>query len=326
VRRLTLLIAGVLPATLFLDWFEVYRWPCAYPHADGCGESGTLGFDLVRFSGWESFQRTDLILVALCVGLAACEVIPRRRGIDLARVLLAGTLVAVIAAELVSPPAGSEVTTALFGGAVALVMACALLASSVAAALPRLTAASRVERWALLLFPSALLAVLGWMQRWSADDAFINFRVVDHILAGNGPVFNTGERIEVYTSTLWLAVLTALHGLLSFVALEWIAVVLGLALAVAGLVAATVGARLLHRGGLRIGPAGRGAGFRGAAADVGLRHLRARDRAVVYVARWRLPSPRGRRAQRNLGSSPRPPPEPARPARRGDRARATRAA
>jgi arabinofuranosyltransferase len=88
--------------------------------------------------------------------------------------------------------------------------------------------------------------VLGWTHRWTADDAFFNFRVVDHLLAGNGPVFNEGERVEIYTSTLWVAVLAVVHGVLSFVAVEWIAVVLGLTLAVAGLAAATVGARLLH--------------------------------------------------------------------------------
>jgi arabinofuranosyltransferase len=88
--------------------------------------------------------------------------------------------------------------------------------------------------------------VLGWTHRWTADDAFFNFRVVDNILDGNGPVFNAGERVEIYTSALWLAVLTVVHGVLRFVTVEWIGVVLGLTFAVAGLAAATVGARLLH--------------------------------------------------------------------------------
>ena len=226
MRGLTLLTAAALPTTLFLDWFEV------------AGKG--------RYSGWESFHRTDLVLVALCVGLMACAAVPRWRGVGLVRILLAGATVAVISRELINPPAGAEVTTVAFGGAAAVVMACVLLASTVSAALPRLRAAGRVEPWALLLLPSALLAVLGWTHRWTTDDAFINFRVVDQIFAGNGPVFNAGERVEIYTSTLWLAVLAVLHGVLNFVALEWIAVVLGLTLTVAGLAAATVGARLLH--------------------------------------------------------------------------------
>jgi len=60
--------------------------------------------------------------------------------------------------------------------------------------------------------------VLGWTNRWTADDAFFNFRVVDNILDGNGPVFNAGERVEIYTSALWLAVLTVVHGVLRMTA------------------------------------------------------------------------------------------------------------
>ena len=88
-----------------------------------------------------------------------------------------------------------------------------MLASTLLAArAATLEPARRAAAWALLLLPSALLAVLGWAHRWTADDAFINFRVVDQFLAGNGPVFNAGERVEAYTSTLWLAMLAVVHG------------------------------------------------------------------------------------------------------------------
>jgi arabinofuranosyltransferase len=226
LRWLTLLTAAAVPGTLFLDWFEV---------------AGTG-----RFSGWESFHRTDLLLVALCVGVMVCAVFPRWRGAGLVRIVLAGAAVAVIAGELIDPPAGSEVTTVRFGGKAAVVAAGGLLALTLLAVRQRFGAARRAEVWALLLLPSALLAVQGWAHRWTNDDAFINFRVVDQLLAGNGPVFNAGERVEPYTSAVWLAVLAAVHGVLGFAALEWIAVGLGLALTVAGLAAATIAARLLH--------------------------------------------------------------------------------
>jgi arabinofuranosyltransferase len=45
--------------------------------------------------------------------------------------------------------------------------------------------------------------VLGWRQRWIADDGDIVARTVREILAGNGPVFNPGERVESFTSVLW---------------------------------------------------------------------------------------------------------------------------
>jgi len=42
-----------------------------------------------------------------------------------------------------------------------------------------------------------------WQRRWIADDGLIVLRTVRNLLAGNGPVFNKGERVEANTSTLW---------------------------------------------------------------------------------------------------------------------------
>ena len=43
----------------------------------------------------------------------------------------------------------------------------------------------------------------GWQRRWMSDDGLIVLRTVRNLLAGNGPVFNAGERVETNTSTLW---------------------------------------------------------------------------------------------------------------------------
>jgi arabinofuranosyltransferase len=52
------------------------------------------------------------------------------------------------------------------------------------------------------------LALHAWMLRnWMLDDAFIFFRYADNWAAGSGPVYNLGERVEGYTSFLWLALL-----------------------------------------------------------------------------------------------------------------------
>ncbi|MFD2474287.1 hypothetical protein [Amycolatopsis silviterrae] len=48
-----------------------------------------------------------------------------------------------------------------------------------------------------------LVAVLGYLTRWICDDALIYTRAVEQILAGNGPVYNIGERAETSTSALW---------------------------------------------------------------------------------------------------------------------------
>lgn len=87
----------------------------------------------------------------------------------------------------------------------------------------------------------ALLATWGgWSRRWISDDGLIVLRTVRNLLAGNGPVFNAGERVETNTSTLWQYLIAAV-GALSSARLESIAIYGGLALAVLGCVWATWG-------------------------------------------------------------------------------------
>ncbi|MBT0567584.1 hypothetical protein KIK15_12470 [Williamsia sp. CHRR-6] len=53
------------------------------------------------------------------------------------------------------------------------------------------------------LVVAALFANGAWQRRWIADDGLIVLRTVRNLLAGNGPVFNEGERVEANTSTAW---------------------------------------------------------------------------------------------------------------------------
>ncbi|HEV3229115.1 MAG TPA: hypothetical protein VGY97_06555 [Solirubrobacteraceae bacterium] len=97
--------------------------------------------------------------------------------------------------------------------------------------------------------PIVLLAALAWRHRWMSDDGFINLRVVDNIQHGFGPVFNIDERVEAYTSPLWIAIIWALSVVAPFLSLEYIAVGAGIALSLVGLAAGTRGSLLLgHRG------------------------------------------------------------------------------
>src|SRR5918992_3618022 len=75
-----------------------------------------------------------------------------------------------------------------------------------------------------LLLTVALLLVLAWDKRWVGDDAYIYLRVVSNLQDGLGPVWNAGERVEVFTSPLWVAMLWLLSSALWFVELEWISV------------------------------------------------------------------------------------------------------
>ena len=120
------------------------------------------------------------------------------------------------------------------------------------------------SRLPVFLLPVAMAVayvVLGWSRRWTLDDAFINYRVVKQIEAGNGPVFNTGERVEVATSTAWLVILT-IGDLLSPLSIEWTALVLQLAFGVAGLLLGMAGA-------LRLADLRRGTGSTGWVVPVG---------------------------------------------------------
>jgi arabinofuranosyltransferase len=109
-----------------------------------------------------------------------------------------------------------------------------------------LTAIKRVSP-VLCAVPVLLVVALAWHRRWIADDAFINFRIVDNVQHGLGPVFNGGERVEAFTSPVWLAILWLSSTVLWFASLEWIAVVLGVLLSALGFAAAARGAWLLWR-------------------------------------------------------------------------------
>ncbi|MEY2402651.1 MAG: arabinofuranosyltransferase [Acidimicrobiaceae bacterium] len=104
-------------------------------------------------------------------------------------------------------------------------------------------------RAAPVYIPVAMIAVGGWAHRWMDEDAYINLRIVDQVLAGHGPVFNAGERVEAATSPLWLAILVVGRVVFgAFVRAEWIAVVASLLAAVAAFAIGGRAARLLHRG------------------------------------------------------------------------------
>ena len=104
----------------------------------------------------------------------------------------------------------------------------------------------RLSLWASVLVVAVLFGWGAWERRWIADDGLIVLRTVRNLLAGNGPVFNAGERVEANTSTLWtyLVYLGALVG--GPVRMEYVALVLALALSVLGVVFAMLGAARLY--------------------------------------------------------------------------------
>ncbi|WLW54874.1 hypothetical protein [Streptomyces sp. YU58] len=106
--------------------------------------------------------------------------------------------------------------------------------------------AARSTRIAVWLVPSVLVVCVGFERRWMSDDAYIYVRTVRQVLAGNGPVFNAGERVESSTGTLWQWLLVAAGAVGADPASA--AVYGGLALTGAGFALAGLGALRLHGG------------------------------------------------------------------------------
>lgn len=84
--------------------------------------------------------------------------------------------------------------------------------------LPAWARTPAASKWAFWIgFSLILLLAAGHIARlysvtkgWIVDDAYIAFRYVDQWVAGNGLVFNPGERVEGYTCFLWVALLSLL--------------------------------------------------------------------------------------------------------------------
>ncbi|HKP39656.1 flagellar motor control protein ZomB [Mycobacterium sp.] len=104
----------------------------------------------------------------------------------------------------------------------------------------------RLSLWASVLTVAVLFGWGAWERRWIADDGLIVLRTVRNLLAGNGPVFNEGERVEANTSTIW-TYLVYLGGWIGGpVRLEYVALVFALALSVLGVVFLMLGAGRLY--------------------------------------------------------------------------------
>lgn len=114
----------------------------------------------------------------------------------------------------------------------------------------RLDLSARLSLWVGVLLTAALFGWGAWQRRWIADDGLIVLRTVRNLLAGNGPVFNAGERVEANTSTLWtyLVYVGSLIG--GPVRLEYVALTLALVLSVLGVVFVMLGAARLYAPGL----------------------------------------------------------------------------
>lgn len=90
-----------------------------------------------------------------------------------------------------------------------------------------------------------------WQRRWIADDGLIVLRTVRNLLAGNGPVFNQGERVEANTSTAWTYLLYVGGWVGGPMRLEYVALALAMVLSLLGMVLLMLGTGRLYAPSLR---------------------------------------------------------------------------
>ncbi|WP_029116203.1 flagellar motor control protein ZomB [Mycobacterium sp. URHB0044] len=109
----------------------------------------------------------------------------------------------------------------------------------------------RISLWLSVLVTAGLFGWGAWQRRWIADDGLIVLRTVRNLLAGNGPVFNKGERVEANTSTVWTYLVTLGGWIGGSTQLEYVVLTLALTLSVLGIVFAMLGTGRLYAPGLR---------------------------------------------------------------------------
>ena len=91
-----------------------------------------------------------------------------------------------------------------------------------------------------------LFGIGAWQRRWIADDGLIVLRTVRNLMAGNGPVFNAGERVETNTSAAWTYVIW-FFGWISDARLEYVSLAVALTLSLLAIVFAMAGSARLWR-------------------------------------------------------------------------------
>ncbi|MFL0579129.1 flagellar motor control protein ZomB [Dietzia sp. 179-F 9C3 NHS] len=116
------------------------------------------------------------------------------------------------------------------------------------------------RRHELVFWGGLVTAVLtffagAWERRWIADDGLIVLRTVRNLIAGNGPVFNAGERVESNTSTVWTYLIYFTHEAVGY-RLELVALGLALTLSMLAVAFAMLGTRVMYLG-TRRAPTGR---------------------------------------------------------------------
>ncbi|MGH3958547.1 flagellar motor control protein ZomB [Mycobacterium sp.] len=108
----------------------------------------------------------------------------------------------------------------------------------------------RVSLWVSVAAVAVLFGWGAWQRRWISDDGLIVLRTVRNMLAGNGPVFNQGERVEANTSVVWTYLMYGGSQLAGPMRMEYVALALALTLSLLGVALLMLGTGRLYAPGL----------------------------------------------------------------------------
>jgi arabinofuranosyltransferase len=119
--------------------------------------------------------------------------------------------------------------------------------------LGRIVNPAAITLWISAVVVGAMFGYGAWQRRWIADDGLIVLRTVRNLLAGNGPVFNKGERVEANTSTVW-TYLIWFWSWITDAQTEYVVLWIALVLSIAAVPIAMYGTGRLYRVGKGTGP------------------------------------------------------------------------
>lgn len=61
-----------------------------------------------------------------------------------------------------------------------------------------------------VILPALILAGISFGYAWMADDGYIYLRIAENIAAGEGPVWNVGQRVQAFTGVIWTFILAGI--------------------------------------------------------------------------------------------------------------------
>ena len=101
-------------------------------------------------------------------------------------------------------------------------------------------------RWFLVASGLAIYVLVAARCAWQSDDAYIGFRTVANLVNGRGLVWNVGERVQAFTNTLWILLVSMAFAVTGEVYYTSLVLSLGLSALALGVIAIGLARSILN--------------------------------------------------------------------------------